>query len=220
METTPDAGIAPPARPSMYPRFFATVYDPFLALGERRGTADRRAGLLADVHGDVLEIGAGTGLNLRHYPPGVEHLVLTEPDPWMLRRLRRRAAASAQVDPAPAQALGLPDASFDVVVSTFVLCTAPDPAGVLAEVVRVLRPGGRFVLLEHVVSPVPRAARWQRRLARPWAAFAGGCRCDQDTVSWLGGAGFDVSGLRRESWRGMPSVVRPLVLGSLPRPPG
>jgi ubiquinone/menaquinone biosynthesis C-methylase UbiE len=215
METT---SVLADASASLNQRFFAAIYDPFLALAEHRGGSDRRAALLADVSGDVLEIGAGTGLNLKHYPVDAEKLVLTEPDPGMLRRLRRRAPDDVRVTPAPAESLDFPDGIFDVVVSTFVLCTAPDPASVLAEVVRVLRPGGRLVLLEHVLSQEPRSARRQRRMAPAWKSLAGGCRCDQDTASLLLQAGFDVSGLRQETWRAMPSIVAPLVLGSLQRP--
>jgi ubiquinone/menaquinone biosynthesis C-methylase UbiE len=215
-----DSSVVPTtvARPSWRQRYSAFVYDPFLALGEALGSRARRAALLAPVSGDVLEIGAGTGLNLRHYPAAVSRLVLTEPDAGMLRRLRRRAPSGVRVVPAPAESLWFPDESFDAVVSTLVLCTAADPAGALAEIVRVLRPGGRLVLMEHVRAGSARLASRQRRLARPWAAFAAGCRCDQDTVGLLAAAGFDVSGLRRETWRGMPSIVTPLVVGSLPRP--
>jgi ubiquinone/menaquinone biosynthesis C-methylase UbiE len=217
MEMTSVVNGAPSARPTLNERLFAAIYDPSLALAERRGAAGRRAALLAGLRGDVLELGAGTGLNLKHDPADVD-LVLTEPNPGMLRRLRRRAGTDVRVVPAPAESLGFPDQSFDAVVSTLVLCTAADPAAALAEVVRVLRPGGRLVLLEHVLSGSPRTARRQRRAARPWAAFAGGCRCDQDTGSLLAEAGFDVSGLQTATWRGMPSIVRPLVLGSLVRP--
>jgi ubiquinone/menaquinone biosynthesis C-methylase UbiE len=213
-------------RPSLHQRFNAAVYDPFLALGERRGTTARRAALLGDLSGRVLEIGAGTGLNLAHYPATVDELVLTEPDPGMVARLRRRvdgegvAAAAVRVAPAPADSLWFPDASFDAVVSTMVLCTVPDPAGAIAEITRILRPGGRLVLAEHVLATEARLARWQRRLAGPWAGFAAGCRCDRDTVGLLAAAGYDVSGLRTEAWRGMPRIVRPLVLGSVRRPGG
>jgi SAM-dependent methyltransferase len=211
-------------RPSFHQRFNAAVYDPFLALGERRGTTARRAALLGDLSGRVLEIGAGTGLNLPHYPATVDELVLTEPDPGMVARLRRRlddegvAAAAVRVAPAPADSLWFPDTSFDAVVSTMVLCTVPDPAGAIDEITRILRPGGRLVLAEHVLATDARLARWQRRLAGAWAGFAAGCRCDRDTVGLLAVAGYDVSGLRTDTWRGMPRLVRPLVLGSLPRP--
>lgn len=220
--TTPAADV----RPSLRQRFNAAIYDPFLALGERRGSAARRAALLGGLRGRVLEIGAGTGLNLPHYPAGVDELVLTEPDAGMVARLRRRVArdgaapARVRVVPAPADSLWLPDGGFDAVVSTLVLCTVPDPAAALGEVTRVLRPGGRLVLLEHVLAGEPRLARRQRRLAGPWAAFAAGCRCDRDTVGLLRSAGYDVTGLRTATWRGMPRIVRPLVVGSASRPDG
>ncbi|MFI7589075.1 class I SAM-dependent methyltransferase [Spongisporangium articulatum] len=201
--------------PSIDARIFAALYDPFLALGERRSAAAVRARLLGSLSGDVLEIGAGTGLNVPHYPQDLEQLVLTEPDPAMLRRLRRRAGDRTTVVGAPAESLPFADDGFDAVVSTLVLCTAPEPGAALAEVARVLRPGGRLVLMEHVLAQAPRLARRQRRYARPWKALAGGCRCDQNTALLLSEAGFDVSGLRREAWRGMPSIVRPLVTGSL-----
>jgi ubiquinone/menaquinone biosynthesis C-methylase UbiE len=218
--------ITATARPSLHERFSAAIYEPFLALGERRGAASQRASLLGDLRGSVLEIGAGTGLNLPHYPATVGELVLTEPDPGMVARLRRRvarqecAAASVRVVPAPAESLWFPDATFDAVVSTMVLCTVPDPAAALEEIARVLRPGGRLVLVEHVLSPSAGPARWQRRLARPWAAFAAGCRCDQDTPALLDRAGWDVGSLRAGTWRGMPRIVRPLVVGGLSRPGG
>jgi ubiquinone/menaquinone biosynthesis C-methylase UbiE len=211
-------------RPSIRERFNAAIYDPFLALGERRGSADRRAALLGGLGGRVLEIGAGTGLNLAYYPESADELVLTEPDAGMVARLRRHVArdgaapARVRVVPAPADSLWFPDGEFDAVVSTMVLCTVPDPAAALDEITRVLRPGGRLVLLEHVLATDPRLARWQRRLAEPWAAFAAGCRCDRDTVALLHAAGYDVSDLRPATWRGMPRIVRPLVVGSLPHP--
>ena len=219
--TTTTTPAAP--RASLPQRFSAAIYDPCLALGERRGSATRRDALLGGLRGHVLEIGAGTGLNLAHYPASVDELVLTEPDAGMAARLRRRvtrgaAPAAVRVVPAPADSLWFADGAFDAVVSTLVLCTVPDPAEAIAEVTRVLRPGGRLVLMEHVPADDPRLARWQHRLAGAWAAFAGGCRCDRDTVALLAGAGYDVGGLREETWHGMPPIVHPLVVGSLVRP--
>ena len=221
--TTP----ATATRPSLRQRFNAAIYDPFLALAERRGAADRRAALLSGLHGRVLEIGAGTGLNLRHYPASVDELVLTEPDAGMAARLRRRVArggaapAEVRVVPAPADSLWFPDGAFDAVVSTLVLCTVPDPAAALEEVTRVLRPGGRLVLVEHVLATDDaRLARRQHRLAGAWAGFAAGCRCDRDTVGLLRAADYDVTGLRTDAWRAMPRIVRPLVVGVAPRPGG
>jgi SAM-dependent methyltransferase len=198
---------------TLWARVGALIYDPFLALGERRGLAAQRRQLLAPLSGRVLEVGAGTGLNLRHYPRAVE-LVLTEPELAMHARLRRRAARrAATVVAAPAEALPFPDASFDVVVSTMVLCTVDDPAAAVRELRRVLRPDGRLVFIEHVRADSARLARWQDRLERPWRAFAAGCRCNQPTLAVLERGGLRVGTVHRAGWRGMPAIVRPLAIG-------
>ncbi|WP_214368006.1 class I SAM-dependent methyltransferase [Pseudonocardia sp. H11422] len=196
------------------------TYDPFLWLGERRGMRDRRAALLAGARGRVLEIGAGTGLNLAHYPDDVTELLLTEPSAPMVVALRRRVERSGRgrvrVLAAPADTLPVPDASVDTVVSTMVLCTVPDPGAALAEIVRVLRPGGRLLFCEHVLADAPRLRSWQQRLAGPWAAFALGCRCDRPVLADIGEM-LRVERLRHDRWRGMPVLVRPLVIGSAVR---
>ena len=129
----------------MWLRIVALVYDPFLWLGERRGMRRRRSTLLEDAVGRVVEIGAGTGLNVEHYPDAIGDLVLVEPDPAMRRRLthrlRRRARVARIVD-STAEHLPLPDASVDTVVSTLVLCTVDEPERALREIARVLRPDG------------------------------------------------------------------------------
>jgi ubiquinone/menaquinone biosynthesis C-methylase UbiE len=193
----------------------ARLYDPVLALGERRGMAERRAALLAGARGRVLEIGAGTGLNLAAYPGDLDELVLTEPDPAMLRRLRRRVSRSgrpARVVRAGAGALPFAGGGFDTVVSTMVLCTVDDPEATVRELRRVLRPGGALLFIEHIRADAPALARRQDRLARPWRAFAAGCRCNRPTRDVLAGAFADV---RTEpgTWTGMPSVVHPLAVG-------
>jgi SAM-dependent methyltransferase len=203
-------------RPGLWAWFGALLYDPFLALGERRGMADRRRALLAGAEGRVLELGAGTGLNLPHYPAAVRELVLSEPEPAMRATLDRRVARAgraAQVVPAPAEALPFADDSFDTVVSTMVLCTVHDLPGALAETQRVLRPGGRLLFIEHVRAASPRYARWQDRLAAPWAAFAQGCRCNRPIDAVLADA-LAVERTERAEWRGMPALVRPLVFGA------
>jgi len=196
-------------------RLGAVVYDPFLALGERRGMRERRRALLAEARGRVLEIGAGTGLNVPFYDPGLDALVLTEPEEGMARRLERRVARErpdAQVVRAGAEALPFADASFDVVVSTMVLCTVPDPEAALAEVRRVLRPGRALLFIEHVRADDPALARRQDRLAAAWAAFAAGCRCDRSTLHLLART-LDLAPPARHEWRGMPRIVRPLACG-------
>ena len=190
----------------------AFVYDISLALAERRGMAARRGELLASARGRVLELGAGTGLNLRHYPDGVD-LVVSEPDPAMRARLQKRAEGRATVVDAGAERLPFPDDSFDTVVSTLVLCTVADPDAALAEVRRVLAPGGRLLLIEHVRADAPRLARRQDRFAGLWHTVAMGCRCNQPTVELLERAGLTLE-LAPSRWRSMPSLVAPLVVGS------
>ncbi|OXM61141.1 class I SAM-dependent methyltransferase [Amycolatopsis vastitatis] len=202
------------ARDGLWERFGAALYEPFLRRGERLGLAGRRGELLRRVHGQVVEIGAGTGLNVAHYPATAE-VVLTEPVPAMYRRLEKRVAGriGMRLVQASADALPVADASVDTVVSTLVLCTVPDVDRVLAELVRVLRPGGRLLFCEHVRAEDPKLARRQTRLAGPWAAFAQGCRCDRDTVALLKQR-FDIEDMSTARWRGMPSVVHPLIIGT------
>lgn len=197
-------------------RLSAFLYEPILWWAERAGNADRRRKLLASASGRVLEIGAGTGLNLAHYPGGLDRLVLAEPERNMAKRLERRLAKlgrPAEVVRAPAEALPFDDAAFDTVVSTFVLCTVEDPRAALAEVARVLRPGGSLLFLEHVRSEEPRLARWQERLHDPWNAFADGCSCNRRTLELLKGQRFVINVVDRLEWRRMPPIVRPLIHG-------
>ena len=175
----------------------------------------RRRGLLADVHGRVVEIGAGTGLNIAEYPDDVADLVLTEPDASMRRRLERRLKSSgrvAQIVDAPAQCLPFDDASVDTVVSTLVLCTVGDPGATLREIARVLRPGGQLLFVEHVRATSRVLAACQDYLFRPWRAFACGCCCNRRTVELMRANGFDVAA-NAAVWRAMPAVVHPIVAG-------
>ena len=204
---------------SCYPKVFATIYNPILLSGEVAGMRRMRRELLADAHGSVLEIGAGTGLNLRHYGDGVKELTITEPDAAMFAKLSKTAAGSAlnpRVVQAPAEQLPFEDDSFDAVVSTMVLCTVADPAGSLAEIRRVLRPGGKLLLIEHVqAAEGKRLRRAQNGLHRPWKAFACGCNCNLDTDGLVAAAGFDTAPLQRGKWKLMPPLIRPLVLGAV-----
>lgn len=198
-------------------RLSALIYDPVLWWAERSGMAERRKLLLSGARGSVLELGAGTGLNLPHYPVGLERLVLAEPEPNMAETLRRRAeklGRQVEIVRAPGELLPFEDDSFDTVVSTLVLCTVVDPARTLAEVRRVLRPGGSLLFLEHVRSENPRLARWQDRLHGAWKSFGDGCNCNRSTLTAIEDAGFDVSGVDHAKWRRMPPIVRPLVSGS------
>lgn len=200
----------------LWGRVFAAIYEPVMRGTERNGNAARREELLRSARGTVVEIGAGTGLNLQHYPADVD-LVLTEPEPPMARRLREHVAQqrpTARVLDATAEALPLPDDSADTVVSTLVLCTVADVDASLAEIRRVLRADGRLLFLEHVAAaPGTRMRRWQDRLERPWSAFAQGCRPNRDTVSALERAGFAIEELRHDTLQGG-ALIEPLVWGS------
>lgn len=198
-------------------RVFARVYDTAFVLAERRGLRDVRRGLVCQAKGRVVEIGAGTGLNLEHYPEGISDLVLTEPDAHMAAKLRQRAEAlllDTSVLTVPAERLPLDDASADTVVSTLVLCTVKDPNLALAEIARVLRPGGTFLFAEHVRSVSPRAARWQDRLNTPWTWYAYGCQCNRDIVSAIQAAPFQISDIRHDCLRWISPLIRPLVVGA------
>jgi SAM-dependent methyltransferase len=134
----------------------------------------------------------------------------------MRSRLERRLRGSGRrptVIEAPAERLPVPDGSVDTVVSTLVLCTVDAPDRALGEIARVLRPDGRLLYIEHVRSDSPGLARWQDRLAGPWRVFAQGCRCNRDTVGLIAAYGFELERRRQVSWRAMPLIVRPLVIG-------
>ncbi len=205
-------------------RLFARIYDRTLAPLEDAGLRDWRAALLADLSGTVVEIGAGTGLNLGHYPPTVERLVLTEPEPAMLAQLRDRLGEVAGgidvvAERASGASLPLGDDEADAVVCTLVLCTVPDPDATLAEIRRVLRPGGRLVFLEHVADDArPERLRRQRRLDHVWHHVAGGCRLTRRTEASIVAAGFEVGDLTRESARKAPTFVRTMIRGHATAP--
>jgi SAM-dependent methyltransferase len=196
---------------SLWGRVFAAVYDRTVAKAERAGIADARRRLLSGARGRILEVGAGTGLNVEHYPAG-SNVTYTEPDPHMAKRLRARGADVVEVG---AEALPFADESFDTVVSTLVLCTVPDVPASLREIRRVLAPDGRLLFLEHVrAAPGSKLERWQDRLHGPWHALAGGCNCNRDLLASLTAEGFSVEEVRHEAWPFMPPIVRPVVIGA------
>jgi ubiquinone/menaquinone biosynthesis C-methylase UbiE len=206
---------------SVYGRLFARVYDRALAASEAAGLADLRRGLLAGARGRVLELGAGTGLNLAHYPDGVEQLVLTEPEEPMLARLRVRATGHdppATVVGAPAERLPLAAGSVDTVVATLTLCTVDDLDAALREVRRVLAPGGRLLFLEHVRSGDERLARRQDLLAPLWKHVGHGCHCNRATLAAIEAAGLAVQEVEHDRMPRAPRFLEPLVVGAAVKP--
>jgi ubiquinone/menaquinone biosynthesis C-methylase UbiE len=204
----------------LWGRMFAAMYDRGTAAVEEAGLAAQRAKLLASASGRVLEIGGGTGANLRYYPDRVTDLVITEPQEPMLRRLEpklRGHPIATRVVRAPAERLPLDTGSFDCAVSAMVLCTVEDPARVLAEVRRVLKPDGRLLLIEHVRSDDPALARWQDRLRGPWAWLAHGCQSNRRTAELVAGAGFSFTELRYDALPKVPRIVSPLIVGAAAR---
>jgi ubiquinone/menaquinone biosynthesis C-methylase UbiE len=194
---------------------FAALYDRIMRRGEERTMRERRSELVAKARGRTLEIGAGTGANIPYYPDAVEEVILAEPFEPMRRRLERKLrqnGKSASTLDASAEAIPLDDESVDTVVSTLVLCTVDSPDRALAEIARVLRPGGQLLFIEHVRSHSPRAARWQDRLETPWRHFAAGCRCNRDTVASIAAAGFTTEH-EDAQWKGVPPIVASIVIG-------
>jgi ubiquinone/menaquinone biosynthesis C-methylase UbiE len=204
-------------------RLFSAVYDRGLKAAEDAGLREMRRELLTGARGSVLEIGAGTGANLALYPDAVESLTMVEPDPHMTKRLREKLAASertAEVVEAPAERLPFEDASFDTAVATLVLCTVSDPTAAVAELARVLKPGGELLFIEHVRAEDPGLARWQDRFERPWKFLADGCRCNRDTVATLAASRFDLGAVERGRLPKAAPIVRPLVRGRAALPGG
>jgi SAM-dependent methyltransferase len=196
-------------------RIGPAIYEFFGRIAEREFAPHRRA-VIGQAHGRVLEIGAGTGFNLAHYPPEVDEIVVTEPSRGMLVRAERRAAElgrSVQIVEAAAERLPFEDASFDTVVSTLVLCSVEDQSRALAEIRRVLKPGGRLLFIEHVRSDDPRLARWQDRLERPWGAIGMGCHPNRATLEQIEAGGFEVEELERGKLPKSPPLVRPMISG-------
>lgn len=160
---------------------------------DREEIAAERRKVLRNVKGVVLELGFGTGHNLPFYPEEVERVVAVDPSATSAKLARHRILAApfpVECRNLTAEGIDAPDRAFDTVVSTYTLCTVPDPTRALAQVRRVLKPGGSFHLLEHGLADDPKVQRWQARLNFLHDVFLGGCQLNRDIEGLVRGAGF------------------------------
>jgi len=203
--------------------FIAKSYDRAMCATEKRCLRQWRCELLQYATGEVLEIGAGTGINIPHYPTTVTRLILSEPDPQMRLKLEKRLAqhGNQQIDIMEwgADNIETDDHSFDTVVSTLVLCSVPDQAIALAELHRLLRPGGKLIFLEHVLSDHPPTQQWQHRLEPVWSLCAGDCKLTRDTATAIETAGFTIDQLTDAPMIGAPAFVSRTIRGIATKPP-
>ena len=200
----------------------AKLYDAVMRKVETASLGQWRRELLRDLDGDVLEIGAGTGVNLAYYPDRLDRLVLTEPDRHMRARLvvrMKNLPVRHEVVDATAEKLPFPDNSFDVAVVTLVLCSVEHPDRSLGELYRVLKPGGKLALIEHVAAFEPGLLhRWQQRLEPIWKRCAGNCHLARDTRSAIRLAGFNCDGLQQDHMHGAPAIASPTIRGIAEKP--
>lgn len=187
-------------RTSSHP-VFARIYEKVAEIGERRGGAEHRQRLLAGLSGRVIEVGAGSGANFAHYPTTVGEVLAVEPEPYLRERAQREASqAPVSVSVVDGDADHLPgeEGSFDAGVAALVLCTVPDQQRALAELFRVIRPGGELRFYEHVIAETRGQARFQRFAdATFWPHVAGGCHMARDTKSAIQQAGFEIETCER-----------------------
>jgi ubiquinone/menaquinone biosynthesis C-methylase UbiE len=210
------------SRPRSHP-LFARMYARMAADFEAKGAREHRTEALAGLTGRVVELGAGTGINFRHYPTTVTEVVAVEPEPY-LRAIATDAAVKVEVPvtvmDGHAERLPLDDASCDAGVASLVLCSVPDQAAALAELRRVIRPGGELRFYEHVRSDRPGFARAQQALDIVWPYLGGGCHASRTTLEAIERAGFELESVRSFSFR--PSVVvapvAPHIIGTARRP--
>jgi len=206
---------------------FARWYAKVSPGADAGGMADYRRRALAGLAGSVIEVGAGNGLNFRHYPPEVTTVLAVEPAPYLRSVASQKAAqardgAAIEVRDGVAERLPAADAAFDAAVVTLVLCSVADQRAALREVHRVVRPGGELRFIEHVGADTSGLCRVQRVLdATVWPFFGGGCHVSRDTLSAIAGSGFTVT--RAEAFRfpvtQVPSPSSPHVWGSAARDP-
>jgi len=180
-----------------------------LLMGNEATTKERKKAL-ARVSGVVLEVGFGSGRNLPFYPPDVRRVVAVDPSRESARLAKKRieeAPFPVEYVPLGGEAIEAPDHSFDSVVSTFTLCTIPDPAAALAQMRRVLKPGGKLFFAEHGLSTDPGVQRWQHRLNGMQRFMCGGCNMNRDIRRLVGDAGFELDEVDQYYMEGAPKFI-------------
>jgi ubiquinone/menaquinone biosynthesis C-methylase UbiE len=179
-------------------------------------TTEERKKCLAEVSGTVLEVGFGSGHNLPWYPAAVRRVVAVDPSRESAKLGRKRIAQArfpVEYLPLGGEELSSPDQSFDSVVSTFTLCTIPDPIAALGEMRRVLKPGGKLFLVEHGLSDDPKVQRWQHRLNGVQNFICGGCNMNRDIRRLIGDAGFAFDQVDQYYMKGAPKFAAFLTRG-------
>lgn len=191
-----------------HPRF-ARLYVDASKVADDRGAREHRRRLVSGLTGRVVEIGAGNGLNFPHYPASVTEVVAVEPDDT-LRSVAEKAAreATAPIRVATGHAEALPDGPFDAAVVSLVLCTVPSPGRALAEITRVLRPGGELRFYEHVRSANPLYGLLEDLISPLWRRAAAGCRPNRDTLAAIKRAGYAIADSTRFAFAPQPLIPR------------
>jgi len=201
----------------------AFFYDRFMAKTEEACLKEWRHRLLEHVSGEVLEVGAGTGANIKLYSDKVTKLVLTEPDKHMRKLLNEKVGnhplGYVSVISGTGEQIEVDDESFDYVVSSLVCCSVTDLKVCLSEIRRVLRPGGGFVFLEHVAAADGTSRRrWQNLINPVWKTFMGNCHLNRETEQAIITEGFDIVQIERDSMRKALPIVRPTIRGIAKKP--
>ena len=196
----------------------AFFYDSLLAKSEEACLMEWRSELVKHVHGNVLEIGAGTGANILFYPKNGIELTLSEPDKHMRTQLEEKVKDQGldhvTISSHTIEENHRPDATFDCVVSTLVCCSVPNLASAFSEIKRILKPDGYFIFLEHVgAEKGTRRRRWQNRLTPLWCKISGNCHLNRETEIAFNNAGFTFKEIKRESMRKATPLVRPTIRG-------
>lgn len=196
----------------------AKFYDKIMQDAEIKCLQNWRAALLSNTSGAALEIGPGTGTNLTYYPNSITKLILLEPSLHMCDQLKLKLSINKaypiELLVANAESIPFPDASFNTVISTLVLCSVKNIEKALSEVHRVLAPGGKLIFIEHVAATENTSRRkWQHRLEPIWKVIASGCHLTRSTEDALIHTGFVIEEITRQSMRGVPPIVRPSIRG-------